>query len=329
VRSTLKQLCRDWSHEGTKERKQSYGPILDALTTLYSHLSFEERANIRVLNPGCGLGRLPWEIAKLGFRCEGNEFSYFMLLVSHYMLNQCPAANQHIIYLGLILLYIYNIYIYIYTTNVKTLADQFRGIKIPDVSPTDLVLTTKRYDLMSMVAGDFIEVYPSNQEYHDFFNCVVSCFFLDTAHNILEFLDAISLILKTDGYLVNIGPLLYHFEDMSDPSIELTWEEVKASLPHFGFELVQEKLTLPCVYTNNPNSMLQTSYDCVFFIAKKIKSSNGALSDYFLKPFFFKKKKNAFMNKWKWFPICDRAQGRVSKLKKKFPPLSAKGTSNT
>lgn len=34
----------------------------------------------RVLVPGAGLGRLPLEIAARGYSCQGNEFSYFMLL---------------------------------------------------------------------------------------------------------------------------------------------------------------------------------------------------------------------------------------------------------
>jgi hypothetical protein len=37
------------------------------------------RRDIRVLVPGAGLGRLSWEIANLGFTCEGNEFSLFMV----------------------------------------------------------------------------------------------------------------------------------------------------------------------------------------------------------------------------------------------------------
>jgi hypothetical protein len=34
----------------------------------------------RVLVPGAGLGRLPLEIASRGYACQGNEFSYYMLL---------------------------------------------------------------------------------------------------------------------------------------------------------------------------------------------------------------------------------------------------------
>ena len=41
------------------------------------------------------------------------------------------------------------------------------------------------------------------------------------------------------GVLINIGPLLYHYSDVGNEiSIELTYEEIKASLPHFGLRLV-------------------------------------------------------------------------------------------
>ena len=41
-----------------------------------------------------GLGRLPVEIVHAGFSCQGNEFSYHMLLVSDYLLNKVDAAKS-------------------------------------------------------------------------------------------------------------------------------------------------------------------------------------------------------------------------------------------
>ena len=38
--------------------------------------------------PGAGLGRLAYEVAKLGFVCQGNEWSVHMLLASHVLLNK-------------------------------------------------------------------------------------------------------------------------------------------------------------------------------------------------------------------------------------------------
>ena len=66
VRSTLRQFVRDWSLEGDQERSCSYGPILKELDTRFAKLSNQDRAAIKVLVPGAGLGRLAYEIASRG-----------------------------------------------------------------------------------------------------------------------------------------------------------------------------------------------------------------------------------------------------------------------
>merc|ERR1719273_410430 len=96
VRSTLKQLERDWSSLRANERDQCYGPILSKLAELFPDR--QTRHKVNVLNPGCGLARLPCEIAKLGFSSQGNEFSYFMLLTSHFVLNKCQVKEGFILY---------------------------------------------------------------------------------------------------------------------------------------------------------------------------------------------------------------------------------------
>jgi carnosine N-methyltransferase len=74
VRSTVKQFVRDWSQEGLSEREAAYDPILGALEHAFKHVSSAQRTQLRVLVPGAGLGRLAFEIAWLGFSCQGNEF---------------------------------------------------------------------------------------------------------------------------------------------------------------------------------------------------------------------------------------------------------------
>jgi len=62
-----------------------------------------------------------------------------------------------------------------------------------------------------MVGGDFVEVYTKQSESWD---CVACSFFLDTAHNIILYLEVIFKTLKPGGYLLNFGPLLYHYANM-------------------------------------------------------------------------------------------------------------------
>jgi hypothetical protein len=79
---------RDWSEEGAKERESSYQPILDELENLFPKNVYPQRESIHILAPGSGLSRLAFEITRLGFSCEGNEVTYFMLLGSEFILNR-------------------------------------------------------------------------------------------------------------------------------------------------------------------------------------------------------------------------------------------------
>ncbi|KAG9033359.1 hypothetical protein FRB95_014901 [Tulasnella sp. JGI-2019a] len=59
----MKHLVRDWSDEGRVEREHTHGPILEALKTC---CAVGDRPGMKVLVPGCGMGRLAWEIYQLG-----------------------------------------------------------------------------------------------------------------------------------------------------------------------------------------------------------------------------------------------------------------------
>ena len=101
LQSTLKQFVRDWSEVGKEEREVCYTPIMQELDRLYpkrrdnndsgldtTGKSTPGRNEVKILVPGAGLGRLPFDIAYNGFQCEGNEFSLYMLLGSNYVLNK-------------------------------------------------------------------------------------------------------------------------------------------------------------------------------------------------------------------------------------------------
>ena len=63
VRESLKHFIRDWSEEGARERTRTFSPILDVL----NEVDPSQRADMKILVPGCGLGRLAWEISQLGW----------------------------------------------------------------------------------------------------------------------------------------------------------------------------------------------------------------------------------------------------------------------
>ena len=57
--------------------------------------------------------------------------------------------------------------------------------------------------------GDFINIY-SSEEYKGIYNAIITCFFIDTAQHILQYILIIRHILRPGGVWVNLGPLHYH-----------------------------------------------------------------------------------------------------------------------
>ncbi|CAE6418216.1 unnamed protein product [Rhizoctonia solani] len=266
VRSTLKQFVRDWGVEGKVERDACYGPMLDALCEYFHDVPVEERGNFRVLVPGAGLGRLAWDVAAKGFTCQGNEFSHYMLLASYFVLNRTRAKFEHTIHP-----FIHSI------SNTVSARSLLRAVQVPDVLPSDLPPGSN----FSLVAGDFEEIYgvdsdpegglSSEPEPHaGEWDAVLTCFFIDTAKNIISYLKTIHKILAPGGVWINLGPLLWHWENnnTNDMSIELDLEEVKELARKIGFEIYNER-TIPTTYTGNSESMLGYVYQASFWTATK------------------------------------------------------------
>ncbi|XP_071941188.1 carnosine N-methyltransferase-like [Antedon mediterranea] len=250
IYTTLKQFARDWSSEGKHERDSCYKPIIDeVIARLPINESFQEQK--KVLVPGAGLGRLAFEIARLGYECQGNEFSMIMLIAANFILNRSAGIN----------VYTLHPWVHQYINN-KCSEDQVKAIQIPDISTQNLPVNAN----FSMAAGDFLEVYTEP----DYWDCIATCYFIDTAHNILEYLEKIYEILKPGGYWINLGPLLYHFADMhGEESIEISYSELRRVILELGFTILNEKTDVSSTYTQNPRSMLQYRYDCVFFTCQK------------------------------------------------------------
>ncbi|TPX30437.1 carnosine N-methyltransferase [Synchytrium microbalum] len=255
VRSTIRQFVRDWSDEGKAERDAVYTPMIQALCKAFEHVPVSQRGAVSVLVPGAGLGRLAFDVAKEGFSCQGNEFSFYMLIASNFVLNRLYSNYQ------------YTIYPWVHSLSNSTSAtNQLAPVRIPDVLPGGIPEGAD----FSMVAGDFVEVY-SEPDQLGSWNAILTCFFLDTAHNIVHYIEVISGLLAPGGIWINCGPLLYHFEGMpGEVSLELSLEEVMSVIKQYGFDIIEEKF-LPSTYASNVNSMLRYQYNNSFFVAIKHK----------------------------------------------------------
>ncbi|XP_041988083.1 carnosine N-methyltransferase [Aricia agestis] len=249
VQSVLKNIVRDWSDAGAAEREQCYQPILDRIEKLFPVVDYIDRSDIKILVPGAGLGRLAWEIAARGFSCQGNEFSLFMLFASNFILNKCLKANQYTVYP----------WVHQYVNHLKG-EDQARAATFPDVPPS------AKETHFSMAAGDFLKVYIEENEW----DCVASCFFIDCAPNVIEFIERIYAILRPGAYWINLGPLLYHYSDMpTEMSIEPPYDILLDIIRDVGFEILSERSGVKTKYAQNPASMMQHEYSSVFFVCRK------------------------------------------------------------
>ena len=257
MRSTLRLFIRDWAIDGIEERNSTYKPILNDLKLFFQDRpkkDFED--GINVLVPGAGLGRLMFEIAKLGFKSQGNEFSYYMLLCSNYIFNNTTKENE------------FTIQPLIHSfSNIYNEESPFKKILVPDVNLAEELSKTDTGE-MSMVAGEFCRVY---KDKINFFDSIVTCYFIDTANNIIQYIETIHNILKVGGLWINFGPLLYQYTDNeNEVSIELSWNEIKNIIIGFGFEFTKEE-EVQTTYSANKDSMTQRIYKCIFFNAIKKK----------------------------------------------------------
>uniref|UniRef100_A0A0G4HL64 carnosine N-methyltransferase n=1 Tax=Chromera velia CCMP2878 TaxID=1169474 RepID=A0A0G4HL64_9ALVE len=258
VRSTLRQFVRDWSTEGEQERRECYQPLLDALEEYLPVSCRRPDGNApKVLCPGSGLGRLPYEVMKRGYSCQGNEFSYFMLFGSNFILN-FSVQREALVLMPYCLA----------SNNRLGHEDHLREIRVPDEAPAETirpeVVAANRQEF-SMCAGEFVEVYTAPNQLKDW-DGILTCFFIDTAKNVITYVRAIAGLLRTGGLWANLGPLLYHFAEMSNEfSIELSWEELKPIIAkYFDFQKVEMR---DAYYSSNARSMMRVKYHCVYFVA--------------------------------------------------------------
>lgn len=205
----------------------------------------------------------------------GNEFSYQCLFTSHMILNATSGAGC------------FTVHPWVHeASNHVRHEDMVRGIAIPDVDPAGL-LDANPESQLSMAAGDFVAVYstPRNAGAWD---AVLTCFFIDTAPVLHEYIDAISHMLRPGGLWINLGPLLYHWQNAvasAAPdaegeglvggvderylrSVELPYADVRYAILASGFDIVSESVGRSS-YAANPRGLMRNIYTLMQFTAVK------------------------------------------------------------
>lgn len=160
-----------------------------------------EQAAKSVLVPGAGSARLAYEIALLGFLTQGlsdsptdtlltieiaNDTSHLLPMTWQWFRTIDARKAPRVIYP-----FIHK------SQNVKQESDATRQVYIPDVVPT-------RLPNLSFEISDFVHTY-SQEKHKAAWDVIATCFFIDTATNILDYLRTIRHCLKSDGAWLNYG----------------------------------------------------------------------------------------------------------------------------
>ncbi|EEQ97584.1 conserved hypothetical protein [Perkinsus marinus ATCC 50983] len=197
VRLLLSELTRDWSAEGEEEREQSYAPLVKELPS--------ERCSVLV--PGCGTGRLVYDVAVLGHDVEANDFDVMKLAAANAVISGYGWS-------GPIVIEPYCLD----TCNRMKRDDHIRTVTLPDCEIDKNALSrvsVNGFEFTEVVGWgeivgkqwEIVDQAYGSAEKHEAFDIVLTAAFVDTAPNVFAYIKTIANVLKPGGRWVNTGPL--------------------------------------------------------------------------------------------------------------------------
>ena len=222
IAQVIIHIVRDWSEMGHDIRKNVYDWVI-------TNLSIHGSRSGKVLIPGSGLGRLAYDVATQlpQYTVEANELSITMVTACHYLLhhfnhkrdNNNNNNNQKKKKKKIQL----HPFTFDYMVNELDTKYRFQSVTIPDVDTIHIP-----HDNLSFTVGDFVQIY-SQESYRETVDAVVTCFFLDTATNLFEYILTIQNVLKRGnntknggggGIWIHVGPVQWHGQAQIAPSVE-------------------------------------------------------------------------------------------------------------
>ena len=254
----ITHLTRDWSADSSPIRKATYGWIVDQL---WAHHNSDDDGQARVLVPGAGTGRLAYDLAfsaiddgedeksepHYPFAVEAVDCSVPMAAAAHHVLHRKEESLK-------LFPFISDPFI-----NEVSSEKRYNSIYIPESSVID---TLKRIDggtqqsseqkpNLTYVIGDFVKMF-SMPSRHEAFDYIATCFFIDTASNIFEYLLIIKHAIRSGGIWVNLGPVQWHRNAQLQP----TADELKDLVRSFGFDIVVWEVSEELVPYRHPDDII-------------------------------------------------------------------------
>ena len=199
--SVILHIQRDWTESGKGIRASLYDWCVEQLVPLLSVSS----SLLPVLVPGAGAGRLVHELSAAGLDVEANEISETMSAIAYRFLNNDGNTVEP----GVIHPFLFSI-----DQDEVDSSMRFDPVTFPDitvggtmgeeesVSVSSSSLPSPVWGSLSYTIGDFVEIYSKNAKKQQY-SSIVTCFFIDTATNIYEYLLAIRNILEVGGTWVS------------------------------------------------------------------------------------------------------------------------------
>mmetsp|Transcript_11117 Transcript_11117/g.14534 ORF Transcript_11117/g.14534 Transcript_11117/m.14534 type:complete len:445 (-) Transcript_11117:1075-2409(-) len=252
ILNVVAHVVRDWSSVG---ERRHYQWCLIQLLSLYN-----ERAGVKILIPGAGLGRLAFDIAREGFFVEANECSVVMATASYNIISGKATGTLHP--------WCYDSFL----NEIKSEA-RYDSLNYPDISPPESFHAPPTN--LSYTVGDFVSSYSSSSRYRSF-DSVVTCFFIDTASNFYEYVSVIDHVLKDGGMWINYGPLQWHKNALITPSSDEMFETLK----DFGFEIRKWDVDRRFLNYRNfeediPRYTKTEGYNSLMFVVMKSSTNRG------------------------------------------------------
>ncbi len=319
----LTHIVRDWSPLGQRIRESLFDWVIDTL--LYYKSKIGDKP---ILVPGAGLGRLAFEINRVGFHVEANEISIVMAAAAYRFLNdehegeeeKEGLADQDVLFLE------GEIYPFVddFTINEVNSEDRFQSVMfhgskkstlyssrrmssdIHDSSAStaatkdeqrrspfgkqgdeevrkekvDSYATKNQRDDLSFsyTIGDFIQLY-STLDRGGQYGAIVTCFFIDTATNIYEYILVMKNALKRDGHgtWINVGPLQWH----GNSKLHVSGDELRLIIESMGFIIESWQIDEEAInyrhddLNESPRYTKYEGYKPLRFVATMVSSSTS------------------------------------------------------
>jgi hypothetical protein len=249
VNQVVAHVVRDWSMHGQPIRSSLYDWCIQHIHTYIATTATATSVPGAILIPGAGLGRLVWDAAvelQGTFRVEAVEQSVVMASMTAALWQQ-PSLEFQL-----------HPFAHDFLTHEVDSENRYEAVSFPDGN--GMAGPPKRPPPGSLlyVVADFVSTYAHAPEAQAAYDIVITCFFIDTARNIYDYLHTIRSVLKTNGVWINVGPLQWH----GDSQVPLCANELRVLLEQFDFDIetwsVDEQ---PMEYRHRipPSSVIQST----------------------------------------------------------------------